>query len=235
MIALIPFRKGSKRVPEKNIKMFNRNGAARTLFMHTVLQALKCGNIFESVVVSTDYSLAFLFSIDEYVMDKCVIHVRNEVADDQPASHYIKEFIDSQKFGNASDICLLQPTCPLRSHIDIYGAVDKYYTQKDEKPTLVSVTKVGPNKKLYVNGITGFGSISSDNILACDEEGKKAEEIYVRNSSIYIFNVGYFRKNNTIFDNKPNYYQMPVSRSIDINTEEDFKMAEALSKVCDIE
>jgi CMP-N-acetylneuraminic acid synthetase len=234
MIALIPFRSGSERVPDKSIRIFDRNGVKKPLFLHTVRLAVECFELFDAIIITTDYSLGLLHSLSYNTVSQCQVVVRDKVSSDQPASEYIKDVLDSGKSSDEQDVCLLQITCPLRAKADIYQAADIYYMNKDKCKTLVSVTEVDSIKKFYMPFGNTVSSLYQGGVLSCDESDGSGDKLYRRNSSIYIFNVVYFRENNSIFSPKPSYYEMPAHRSVDINTEEDFKMAEALSKVCGV-
>lgn len=234
MVALIPFRKGSKRVLEKSVRQFDRNGEKKPLFVHTVKQAVDCSELFEAVIIASDYSSSFIFNVlVQYDLEQVYIHTRQDVADSQPASDYIKDIIKTYKYDSKQDVCLLQPTCPLRSYLDIYEAVNRYYEFKARNKTLVSISDVGLDKKFYTRDEDSISAVVAGTGLAIDEKNIKTERVYKRNSSIYIFNVGHFNEHNTIFEQHPSHYLMPMHRSIDIDTEEDFKMAEYVSKFGD--
>lgn len=223
MIALIPFRKGSKRVKDKNIRTFN----GKPLFMYTfdIADDAQDADIFSRTILATDYPKGL---IENYILGFCEVFERDPVGDAEPASKYILEVIKKYELQDKEDICLLQPTCPLRSALDVIMAVKQYEEFKDISKTLVSVTEVNPIVKLYEPYYDRIVSLVNNDNLTCETHTKK--NIYTRNSSIYIFNVGFFKETGVIFEKEPNYYVMPWYRSVDIDSYEDFDFAEKLAK-----
>lgn len=224
MIALIPFRKGSKRIKDKNIKLFYN----RPLYLHSYYAArsLEKHGVFSKVVLATDYPKELIE--DHIFIDTPLVFKREAVSEEEPAAKYINDVIKRLKLPDEDDICLLQPTCPLRSIVDIDSAVDKYLRFKNISKTLVSVTEVEPIVKLYEPYSDRIVSLANNDNLVCETHTKN--NIYKRNSSIYIFNVGFFKKTGVIFEREPNYYVMPWYRSVDIDTHEDFEFAEKIAK-----
>ena len=55
-------------------------------------------------------------------------------------------------------------------------------------------------------------------------------EIYKYNASIYIASAKFIKSNNTIFSNPQSFYLMDDYK-VDIDTEEDLKIAEAIMKL----
>lgn len=228
MICLIPFRKGSKRVPHKNIKLFN----GVSLFNETLNKAMQV-NHFTKRILATDYSYGLIKEYLKFNYSSSVsFYIRSESNVTEPAVKYIDDVINEYKVRDEEDICLLQPTCPLRSVTDIYNAVDLYLKNRHKYKTLVSVQAISPAVKLYSVDSSNVGTnlyLGDDNKGLIAEGHKLKNMLYMRNSSIYIFNVGYFKKNRTIFDTESMVYEMPWYRSVDINTHEDFEFAQKLS------
>jgi CMP-N-acetylneuraminic acid synthetase len=150
-------------------------------------------------------------------------YARDEVSDEQSANRYLNEIISRYSLSFEKNICLLQVTCPLRLVLDIRTATDTYkFGYGDTQLNgLLSVTKTKPSNKMYTLDEYKISPYCS-----------KVVDLYYRNSSIYIFNVGsflYFNGLDCIY-NEPNVgsYIMPAERSIDIDTMEDFNLAEML-------
>ena len=55
-----------------------------------------------------------------------------------------------------------------------------------------------------------------------------APNVYEMNASIYIWKRSFLLKSDNIFNNKTSYYEMPEERSIDIDSELDFKIVKSL-------
>lgn len=199
MVGLIPFRKGSKRIENKNIKEL----CGLPLYKYTLSQAL-ASNL-DKVIVTTDYKKEEL-ELPETPRPRLIFHQREEVSDSQPANEYILDVIKEFSLPPVEYIVLLQPTCPIRFIKDINQAMEKVCGQGE---TLVSVNRIDSLKKIY----TEEGSVAN---AILDYNRKIDRPYYIRNSSIYIFQVGYFLAEGSIFSKKPILYEMQHSVDIDI-------------------
>jgi CMP-N-acetylneuraminic acid synthetase len=113
----------------------------------------------------------------------------------------------------------LQPTSPLRTDIDINKAIRIFKNKKAN--AVVSVTESKPN--FWFKGITKNGAIINNKLNKMKN--------YILNGAIYIFKTSYiYKSNSNSYDKKTFAYIMPNERSIDIDTELDFKTAELIYK-----
>jgi CMP-N-acetylneuraminic acid synthetase len=219
MICLIPFRKGSKRIPDKNMKLLND----MELYKYTLYVALE-SKAFSKIILATDYPQE-LFSTHIMKHPEIEFYARSEVDDIQDANFYINEIIENLKLPLSESICLLQVTCPLRTVVDIRTAKDVYEFGKLTEclDGLLSITEAKPAFKLYT---TFSGRLSPE------YPGTKSRDmIYYRNSSIYIFSIQAFLEKglDCIYNSlQVGYYEMPPERSVDIDTQEDFDHAAIL-------
>jgi len=133
VVAVIPARKGSKRLPGKNRKLL----CGKELIRWSIELALKC-NFIDEVIVSTD---------DEYILNMCKGYYKYNsrlILIDRPLrlsedSSRIEDVILHALRGYASDtdVILLQPTSPLRNLFDISHAYQIF--NERVSCTLVSV------------------------------------------------------------------------------------------------
>ena len=99
MIALIPARAGSKRVPGKNTRLLN----GHPVIAYTIAAAQQSG-IFRRVLVCTD---------DEALMEcGCAIAWRRPVPDDQPDVIWVRDIVMRELSESYS---ILRPTSPFRT------------------------------------------------------------------------------------------------------------------------
>ena len=116
---------------------------------------------------------------------------------------------------------LLQPTSPLRTAEDIEKAIDKAVTSGKD---VASVSLVKEHPVL-------MREIGTDGVLVPLLSGgstirrQDMKEIYRVNGAVYVNRVADLTKN-TSFNDNPVGYVMPVERSIDIDEESDFLLAE---------
>jgi CMP-N-acetylneuraminic acid synthetase len=220
MVGLIPCRKGSKRVPGKALIDL----CGKPLLWYTLNAAEE--SELETYYLTSDYDRDDLedagLNLSEF-KKLIVIRRPNDLCEDgSPYTEYIEHFLrvtGSKEFTmrEFETVCLLQPTCPLRTAQHINEAIDIY--RHGGLPGLVSAFEM-PKGLLYnsnFSSIFGTGFIRDD--LA-----------YVRNSSIYIFAVNYFINQKSIFVNPSHIYTMNMWESVDINTQNDLNICEKLLK-----
>lgn len=210
--ALIPARRGSKRVTNKNLKMF----AGKPLLKWTFDEVLKVKQL-TNIFFTTDYlpkELGFKFP-DGITW---ISRPPELCQESSKASEYIHHFFE--RYPQFEVVVLLQPTSPLRTADDIEQALNKYL--KSNHKMLVSCYKLFKSKLYRSSG----GSVFSGG------EFKPYEEpIYYRNSAIYIFTKERFMINNSIFSAvKTIFYEMPFGRSFDVDMHQDFQYAERMIK-----
>ena len=119
IIAIIPARKGSKRIPDKNIKPLN----GIPLIEHTILSAIEC-NLISEVVVSTNYGPETP-SFAKY--GTIFYHRRPEyLCDDQTQDRaVIADICQNKGFGLHWDLIVyLRPTTPYRADYHLCEAIE---------------------------------------------------------------------------------------------------------------
>lgn len=125
IIAIIPARGGSKRIPKKNIIDFK----GKPMIAHTIKAALESG-LFDDVIVSTDDA-----EIAEISMDygASIPFMRAENADDfSTVSDVIVYTLEvlKEKYNRVYDhVVLLLPNCPIRNKADILAAYNNFKTK----------------------------------------------------------------------------------------------------------
>jgi CMP-N-acetylneuraminic acid synthetase len=116
------------------------------------------------------------------------------------------------KINPTDTIVTLLPTCPLRTSDDIREACRIYRDPYIAAASVISVCAGPPQNRIRT--ITEQGEVSS-------LEGVRAHPLSQNAAKTFIVN-------GAVFITSP--YIMPVSRSIDIDTEEDWQMAERTFK-----
>jgi CMP-N-acetylneuraminic acid synthetase len=221
-LAVIPARSGSKGIKDKNIKLL----AGIPLIGYTIKAALE-SNMYEKVMVSTD-SPQYAKIAKELGAE--VPFLRNEITSQDTSTSWdvIKEVVNQyEERGHKFDlITLLQPTSPLRDANDIIGA-HKLFAAKDAN-SVISVCEA-EHSPLWSNIIGNDLSMEhfaeTDDVVSCRQE----LSIYYReNGAIYIINDIALNNINNIFKEKCYAYIMAQSHSIDIDSELDFMIAEAI-------
>ena len=127
---------------------------------------------------------------------------------------------------NFDEILLLQPTSPLRE-VEDYLKLKAEYDGDDECDMVVSVTKSKENPYYTLFEVFENGYI---------EKSKKGDfsrrqdcpEVYALNGALYLIKSESMLRNKSLFSDRVRIIEMPPSRSVDIDTIEDFEYVEYL-------
>ena len=217
LIALIPARGGSKGIPKKNIKLLS----GKPLIYWTIQAALKSKFVDEVVVSTDDKNIA-------QVAKECGASIPftrpKELASDNSSSmSVVKHAINNIK--NIDNILLLQPTSPLRTSEDIDEVINLQKHSQMESVVSISLSSKHP---------AWMFSLSKDNTLKNfykfkpDQRRQDLADIYVLNGSIYLATKSFLEINNSFITSATFGYLMPPERSVDIDNEFDWELAEFL-------
>ena len=222
-IAIIPARSGSKGLKDKNIKMLN----GKPLLSYTIEAAVKSGQ-FEEVMVSTD-SEEYAKIAKKYGASVPFLRSLDSSTDTASSWDVVEEVLEAYKSnGREFDtVCLLQPTSPLRDSNDIINAYARY--EEKDAIAIVSVCEMehSPQWSNTLNEeqeLNGF--IKRNNAI----QRQAIEKYYRLNGAIYIVNTEEFCKDRFIYREGCYAYIMEQTKSVDIDTELDFKIAEVYMK-----
>ena len=220
VIAVIPARGGSKRLPRKNILPLN----GTPLIVYSIEAALRCNSV-DRVVVSTDsHEIAKIATDAGAEVD---IRSAQLSTDTATTIDVLKELLT--RLGHHGICITLQPTSPLRVSEDITKSLELYH--KMNADAVVSVCKA-EHPPQWINTIGANGEM--DDFLREDHENKRSQDLgdYFRlNGAIYCNSVQrLLNSNSIIFKSNCYAYVMPSQRSVDIDTKEDFELAEYLIK-----
>jgi len=224
MLAIIPARGGSKSVPKKNIRTL----AGKPLIKWTIEAAQKSKYI-DRIVLSTD---------DEEIANTCKptgidipFYRPDRLAQDDSLAIdnyiYTADLLKNEFNYNCEEFVILLPTSPLRNSLDIDAAI-KLFIEKDAE-SVISVTPLHYPIE-WIIGIDNNGIIVSNNDHDLNKMKNRQEttDYYVPNGAIYVFNFDQLKKNYSYYSDKTYAYVMPSERSVDIDTENDFRYAEYL-------
>lgn len=217
---LIPARGGSKGIPHKNLKPF----CGVSLTGRAVDQALVCAQENDVVFVSTDSEE---ISLEGKKHGAIVPFLRpQELASDTASTysvilHALEEF---RKMGREfKRLVLLQPTSPLRSIDDITGCI-KLWTPDIDMVVSVCESSANPYYNLFEENPEGYLKI-------CKGSGEytrrqDAPKVWEYNGAVYVITVSSVLTCKIGDFTKVVPFIMPSSRSIDLDTPEDWDRAE---------
>jgi CMP-N,N'-diacetyllegionaminic acid synthase len=223
-ICTICARGGSKGVKGKNI----RSLLGKPLIAYSIEQAKESG-LFEVIAVSSDSDL-ILETAREFGAD-CLIKRSDELATDQAAKlpvikHCVVE-VEQQK-GYTFDIVVdLDATSPLRSVEDIQCAV----VLLEESGAGNVITAMPSRRSPYFNLIEldKMGNVRlSKTTVPPVVRRQDAPKCFDMNASIYVWHRQALLDSPSLFNSDTRLYLMPEERSIDIDSELDFRFVEFL-------
>ena len=226
ILGLIPARGGSKGLPGKNIIPL----LGKPLIAWTIEQAL-ASKYLDRVVVSTDDKEIAEIS-KKYGAEVPFIRPK-ELATDEAKGidvvlHTINCLKENDKRKQYDLIILLQPTSPLRATEDVDKAIELLFLK--EAKAIVSVCEVD-HHPLWANTLPEDECMKD--FIRQEIMNKNRQELpkfYRFNGAIYIAYCDYLQKQKSFFGEKTFAYIMPIERSIDIDDEIDFELAEILMK-----
>lgn len=221
MIAIIPARSGSKGLPDKNIRPLNE----KPLLAYSV-EAAKKAELFDVVHVSTD-SQMYSDIASEYGADQPFLRDEANAADASSSWDAVREVLKKyHEIGQNFDICvLLQPTSPLRTAEDIRKAYDLFVEKKAKSLTSVLELEHPIQWCFALNQSNAIVPFFEEFYQDCRRQD--LETAYRENGAIYM--VGVKDICNPEFDfysDKCVAYIMDREKSVDIDTIQDFKLAE---------
>ena len=222
IIAVIAARGGSKGVPNKNVRLLR----GKPLIHHTIEQLLE-NEYIADIVVSSDSDL-ILEKASLYPVH-CVkrpIEMASDTAAKHPGIIHAVSAIE-EKLGIEFDAIMdFDATSPLRNQEDI-NAVIKLL----EQDVTNIITGNPSHRSPYFNmvelnkeGVAGLVKPLANRVVRRQD----APICYDMNASIYAWKRANFFTSNPLFQEKTRLYVMPVERSIDIDTELDFRFVEFL-------
>ena len=223
-VAIIPARGGSKRIPRKNIRDF----LGKPIIAYSIETALESG-LFEEVMVSTD---------DEEIAEiakKCgaiVPFMRSEENADDYAStvDVLVEVLQTfqQQGKDFENGCCIYPTAPLLKPSSLKSGYEKLINESVSTvfpvvefpyPIQRSLKLIG-NDKVEMNWPEHIGSRSQDLPKAYHDTGQ-----------FYWFNVEELIKEKKLFGENCAAIVLASNSVQDIDTEEDWKLAEMKAKL----
>ncbi|MEZ9003685.1 acylneuraminate cytidylyltransferase family protein [Vibrio splendidus] len=217
ILAIIPARGGSKRLPRKNVLPL----AGKPLIGWSI-DAAKNSKYIDQIFVSTDdkeiADVSSLFGID--VPELRPDHLASDTATTESVLTYTLE-----KFGKDVDIIvLLQPTSPLRTAQHIDEALDLFI--KKQAFSVVSVTPC-EHPPLWANTLPEDGTMGDFIRPEALKRSQDCGDFFRFNGAIYIFDVRKFMEYGKIRYTEESFaYLMENRVSFDIDQQLDFELTE---------
>jgi CMP-N,N'-diacetyllegionaminic acid synthase len=226
VLCTICARGGSKGVKNKNIKEIN----GKPLIAYTVEQA-KESKLFEHIVISTDSddiaNIAKKYGAE--VFFKRSVEMASDTAGKldviRDAFKRSEEYYD-EKYDYLID---LDATAPLREVEDILNSFEQFLNDDNDNLITAMPSRRSPYFNLVEQDKNGKITLSKtlDESVVRRQDAPKS---YDMNASIYIWKRETILNENSLFLKNTGLYVMSEERSIDIDTELDYKLVELIMK-----
>ncbi len=217
ILALIPARGGSKGIPRKNIKPL----AGKPLIAWTISEALKSRYLDEVVVSTEDAEIAEVAR--QWGASLPFMRPKELAQDDTPGA--MPAIHALQALPGYDVVLLLQPTSPLRTTADIDAFVGKALAEKPRSMTSVYPTPKNPYWMYTLGGASRLQPIMGGQTM---HRRQDMPAIYAANGALYWAEKAWLNANNTFVTSETVGYIMPAERSIDLDSQVDWQLAELL-------
>ena len=220
-LAIIPARKGSKRIPKKNIKHF----FGKPVIYYSIKQA-KLAKVFDKIIVSTDCKKIANIS-EKYGAEIPFIRPKKISGDYTSTSEVIKHAINYYRKKNIyfKFVCCIYPVAPFLLKKDILKGLNKI--KKGNWSYVFSATK---NNHHYYRSFIKNKSDAVKMIFP-NYYNKRTQDLkitYYDSGQFYWGSSQTWLNKKKVFDNKSTIIEIPRDRSIDVDTLEDWKFAEQM-------
>jgi len=222
VLAVIPARGGSKRIPGKNI----RELCGTPMIVYTIQAALNSG-IFSKVIVSTDCKKTATIS------EECGAEVPflrgPDLSDDlTPVSLATLDTLnrldpEGSKFSN---IIQLMPNCPLRTAEEIKNAYLNFSNSGAD--CMISVTRYGWSNPWWAMEMDQRSGLSPIFRNRLNERSQDLPELFCPTGAIWLAKAKTLRDHKTFHIDGRIGYVMSWENAIDIDDEDDWSLAELL-------
>jgi len=217
ILALIPARGGSKGIPRKNIRLFD----GKPLIAWSIEAAKKSPSVAAVVVSTEDEEIAAL--AQDFGADVPFLRPRLLSEDATSGMDPVLHAIGILKEYDL--VLLLQPTSPLRTDQDIEDIVK--FRDRLGVPAAVSVCEC----KTHPSCVYGRTHEERFELLSGQPfKGPRQElpPVYIPNGALYLAECDWLEKTRSFVTPETGAFVMPPERSIDIDTEFDWNIAEFL-------
>lgn len=230
ILAIIPAREGSKRVPQKNFRPF-----AGTTLVDLAIEHCQGASLITDIVLSSDSD--HVLNIGKKYPRVISLQRPPQFAGDlSPAIDYVRHTLSvlEPQRGTYNIVVIIQPSSPLRTSRDIDQTI-QLLLDHPEADSAVSVVKIAhmvhPLKLKVMKDHELLPFIE-------DEKGRFASndlpDIYVRNCAVYATWRKDLETRPDVIGKKSMGFTMPSEKSVDINDMIDFEFAEFLYKKSNI-
>ncbi len=225
-LLIIPARLGSKRIPKKNIKIFN----GQPMINHVLRIASKT-NIFNTIHVSTESKE--IYEVCKKAGYEPKFMRPDYLADDQMGIMQVLKFVVDKFESNGiffDTVCMMYATSPLTDHRDLISAAE-IFEKSDGENALLSVCQYPtPVEKAWV--ISEEDQLVPHNPKAFKKRTQDLKPSFF-DAGMFCFYTSKYVKESQEFGNPFSFkaFKVPYYRVTDIDDSQDWERAELMFKV----
>jgi len=219
IVAIIPARLGSKRIPNKN----RRSILGKPLIAHTLENATSAKSVDQVVVTTDDPEIEVI--AHEYGAG--VIQRPENLASDEASSesalNHALDHLEAEKRSPIEAVVFLQCTSPVRRTSDIDKAIGIF--RKESHDCVFSCSRF--RRYIWSIGKTGPSGINFDERLPRWREQEFPRQ-FEENGSIYVIKPWVLRKTGLRFGGSIGFFEMDEDQSIQLDDEGDWAKCESI-------
>jgi CMP-N,N'-diacetyllegionaminic acid synthase len=210
-LAIIPARKGSKGIKNKNITLIKK----QKLIEYTFKSASKSKLLKKIYLTTNDERIIKI--LPKYKKIKLITRddkLSTSKSNIKDAIIDAAKRVEKKENAIIKHIVILQPTSPQRTNLDIDNAI-KYFERQKSK-ILFSISKPinHPNELIYFDKDLPIKVILEKKKFHNRQEYKN---FYFINGSIFISNLKHYLNNKNLINHKTSFFKMEKKHSIDLD------------------
>lgn len=220
-VAVIPARGGSKRIPKKNIKAFH----GKPMIAYSIEAAIESG-CFDKVIVSTD-DTEIAAVAKEYGAQVPFLrpsHISDDYATTMDVMEHAIRWCESE-WGSIDAVCCLYATAPFVQPEDLRRG---YHLLEEPKVQFAFSATSFPFPIQRAIKLDSQGSVSMFSPENEQVRSQDLEEAYHDAGQFYWGKASAFLNKLSIFSSHSKAVLLPRKRVQDIDTQEDWELAESL-------
>jgi N-acylneuraminate cytidylyltransferase len=228
VLGVIPARGGSKGVPKKNIRPL----CGRPLLAHTLAAAQGSQRLTRTIVSTDSDEIA---DVARRYGGECPFLRPCDLATDSARAipvltHALRVVTESEHEAGRPGfdaVLMLQPTTPFRTSEDIDGALE--LLDRTGADSVISVVDVEAHHPARMKYLEGDRLVDPPFCEAYENQPRQElRPMYLRNGAIYAVRAKLLLEEGTLKGRSCRAWIMPQTRSVNIDTELDFRYAEWL-------
>lgn len=218
-LLIIPARSGSKRIKNKNVKLFS----GKPIISYPIKAAIE-SKLFKEIHISTD-SIKIANICKKIGVNIDFLRPKKLSGDNVSLFDVLKFVRDKYKTSGKTfnEIWCILPATPLLNSKDLKNFAKNYYNKKG--PMIIGSPYPAPlNWRFEIKN----NLVKNPNLDEMRNLKLSKKKFFYDSGQVYCFNNSYLDKKDFDFNDKIFVQQLPLEKSVDIDTIEDWNFAEVL-------